>query len=306
MLETNKIYCGDSFDIMKEIDDKSIQLIVTSPPYNASIRKDNHKYPGGNYEDSLTDEEYIEWSANIFKDYQRVLKDDGVVAYNMSYTTFSPSLPYLVIAKVLAETDFVLADTLCWKKKSAVPLAGHPNRLTRICEFVYIFVKKDSIDSFRTNKIVSSISVTGQKYFRTYYNYLETKNNDGSTEIHKATYSTDFVKYFIDLYSFEDDIVLDNFMGTGTSAIGCIDLNRKYIGIDMCQEYVDHSNERIANHTPDPTSIHTPEKVKIKDRSGEPKKPKKKKEVKVEEVKKEVEAQIEKVIEETKSEDFWG
>lgn len=259
MLELNKIYCGDSLEKMKEIDPKSIQLIVTSPPYNASIRKDNHKYPGGNYEDSLTDEEYIEWSLNIFKEYSRILKDKGVVAYNMSYTTFSPSLPYLVISKILENTDFVIADTLAWKKKNAVPLAGHPNRMTRICEFVYIFVKKDHLDDFEANKIVSSLSKTGQKYFKTYHNFIETKNNDGATEIHKATYSTDFVKYFIDLYSFPGSIVLDNFMGTGTSAIGCIDLDRNYLGIDMCQEYVDYANDRIANHIKDPSSIHTPE-----------------------------------------------
>lgn len=160
----------------------------------------------------------------------------------MSYTTFSPSLPYFLISEIFKQTGFLIADTVAWKKKNAVPLSGHPNRLTRICEFVYIFVKDFN---FKANKIVSSISKTGQKYFKTYHNFLETKNNDGSTDIHKATYSTDFTKYFIDLYSFENSIVLDNFIGTGTTAIGCIELNRNWIGIDMCQEYIDYANDRI-------------------------------------------------------------
>lgn len=267
MLEINKNYCGNTLDLTKEIDDKSIQLVVTSPPYNASIRKDNHKYPGGNYEDDLSDDEYVEWSVKIFKEYERILEDTGVVAYNMSYTTFSPSLPYMVIAAILKETGFIIADTLAWKKRNAVPLSGHPNRLTRICEFVYIFVKKDHLDDFNCNKIVSSLSKTGQRYFKTYYNFLETKNNDGSTDIHKATYSSDFVKYFIDLYSFPDSLVLDNFSGTGTSMIGCIDLGRNWIGIDLSQEYVNFANNRIANHIPNPTSIHTPIKTEIKDKS---------------------------------------
>ena len=265
MLEINKNHCGDTLSLTKEIDDGAIQLIVTSPPYNASIRKDNHKYPGGNYDDSLSDEEYVKWSVKIFKEYERILKDTGVIAYNMSYTTFSPSLPYMVIAAILKETGFVLADTLAWKKRNAVPLAGHPNRLTRICEFVYIFVKKDHLDDFECNKIVSAISKTGQKYFKTYYNFLETKNNDGSTDIHKATYSTDFVKYFIDLYSFPESLVLDNFSGTGTSILGCIDLGRNWIGIDICQDYVNFANERILKHVPDPTLIYTPMKSKLKD-----------------------------------------
>ena len=261
MLKLNKNYVGDTIDVMKKIDDKEIQLVVTSPPYNASIRKDNHKYPGGNYEDSMEDSEYVKWIVNVFKEYERILKDDGVVAFNLSYTTFSPSLPYLLIAEIFKNTNFMIADTLAWKKKSAVPLSGHPNRMTRICEFVYIFVKKDSIEKFKANKIVSSTSRTGQKYFKTYFNFIETKNNDGCTDIHKATYSTDFVKYFIDLYSFEDSIVLDNFMGTGTSAIGCIDLKRNWIGIDMCENYVEYANSRIKNHVPCFESPLSPKKV---------------------------------------------
>lgn len=268
MLEINKVHVGDCLDLMNQMDEKSVQLILTSPPYNASIRKDNHKYPGGNYNDALSDPEYIEWSVKIFEGYQRILKDTGVVAYNMSYTTFSPSLPYLVIAEILKRTDFVLVDTLAWKKRNAVPLSGHPNRLTRICEFVYIFVKKDHAEDFDCNKIVSSISKTGQKYFRTYYNFIEAKNNDGSVDIHKATYSSDFAKYFIDLYSFKDSLVLDNFMGTGTTAVGCIDLDRNWIGMDMCEEYVIHANERIKNHVKNPESPHTPPDVdEIKDNS---------------------------------------
>jgi len=268
MLEINKIHTGDTIELMGKIDPKSIQLILTSPPYNASFRKDNDKYPGGNYQDALTDEEYIKWSVEIFKQYQNILKDKGVVAYNMSYTRYSPSLPYLVIAEILKNTDFVLADTLAWKKKTAVPLAGQPNRMTRICEFVYIFVKKDHLIDFDCNKVVNSISKTGQKFFKTYYNFIETKNNDGANDIHKATFSKDFAKYFIDLYSFENSIVLDNFMGTGTTAVSCIDLNRNFIGIDMSPEYVDYANNRISKHIKDPISIHSPEKVDPIDNSN--------------------------------------
>jgi adenine specific DNA methylase Mod len=156
------------------------------------------------------------------------------------------------------------------------------------------------------------LSKTGQKYFKTYYNFIETKNNDGATEIHKATYSTDFVKYFIDLYSFPGSIVLDNFMGTGTSAIGCIDLDRNYIGIDMCQEYVDYTNDRISKHVKDSSSIHTPKPVdKIKDNSGG-KKTIKKEKIEVKEsvedglkVEEDVPKQVKIDIKNTED-DFWG
>ena len=96
MLDLNKIYCGDTVEYMKMIDDKSVQLILTSPPYNASQRKDgfNNKYPTDDtHTDDITDEKYLDWMIEVFKEYERILKDKGVVAFNMGYTKYSPSLP---------------------------------------------------------------------------------------------------------------------------------------------------------------------------------------------------------------------
>lgn len=247
-LEVNKIHKGDTVETMKKIDDKSVQLVMTSPPYLASIRDDNHKYPGAKdiIKDNQTVEEYVEWSVDIFKEYERVLADDGVVAYNMSYTTFNPMLPYMVIEEVRKQTGFEIADTCVWKKKNCVPLSGHPNRMTRICEFVYIFVKEDRLNDFKANKEITSTSRTGQNYFKIYNNFIETKNNDGKVDGHDATFSSDFARYFIDLYSAEGDVVLDNFMGTGTTAIAAIGLDRDFLGIDLIDDYISVANERIA------------------------------------------------------------
>ena len=103
------------------------------------------------------------------------------------------SLPYLLINEVFENTSFEIYDTASWKKKSCVPLSGHPNRMTRIVEMVYIFAKTPD---FKANKKVSSVSKTGQKYFNTYYNFIEAKNNDGKVEGHEATFSTEFANYF--------------------------------------------------------------------------------------------------------------
>jgi DNA modification methylase len=243
-LITNEIYCGDTVEEMKKIEDKSIQLILTSPPYLASIRKDNHKYPGAKdkIKDNQPVKEYIEWLIDVFKEYERILADDGVIVFNYSYTTFNPSLPYMLVAEVFRNTELRIFDTAAWKKKSAVPLSGHPNRMTRIVEQVYIFAKQPD---FTANKIVSSISKTGQRYFKTYYNFIEAKNNDGKVEGHEATFSTDFAKYFIKLYSRPNDVVLDNFSGTGTTAYAASKMGRQYIGIDLVDKYCDYSRERL-------------------------------------------------------------
>ena len=244
-LVTNQIYCGDTVETMKKIKDKSINLILTSPPYLASIRKDNHKYPGAKdlIKDNQPVKEYISWLIEVFKQYERILTDEGVIVFNYSYTTFNPSLPYMLINEVFENTSLEIYDTASWKKKSCVPLSGHPNRMTRIVEMVYIFAKTPN---FTTNKIVCSVSKTGQKYFNTYYNFIEAKNNDGKVEGHEATFSTEFANYFIDLYSKPNDIVLDNFSGTGTTPYAASKMGRQYIGIDLVEDYCDYAKERLS------------------------------------------------------------
>jgi len=249
MLEINKNYCGDTVETMKLIDDKSIQLVITSPPYNKTKRTDglNNIYDKAVHDDNMTDENYVKWMVEIFKQYERILKDTGVVAFNMSYSTYSPSLPYFVIQEVFKNTNFIIADTVSWEKSSCIPAPVHPQALTRKCELVYIFVKKQHIKDYEVNKEVNSVvEKTNQKFFKIYYNILKAKNNDGKTEGHGATFSSDFAKFFIDLYSFPDSLVLDNFMGTGTVAVACCELGRKWIGIDNAQAYIDMANERIS------------------------------------------------------------
>tara|TARA_B100001287_G_scaffold268913_1_gene265753 strand:- start:3694 stop:4617 length:924 start_codon:yes stop_codon:yes gene_type:complete len=244
-LETNQIYCGDTVETMGKINEGTIDLILTSPPYLASIRQDNHKYPGAKdqIKDNQSVDDYLEWIVQNFKQYERILKKDGVVVFNFSYTTFNPSLPYFLINEVFNHTDFRIYDTFAWKKKSAMPVSGHPNRVTRIVEMVYIFAKTPY---FKANKTVSSVSRTGQKYYNNYYNFIEARNNDGKVEGHEATFSTDFASFFIDLYSKENEIVLDNFSGTGTTPYASSKMNRQYIGIDLVEKFCDYARNRIS------------------------------------------------------------
>ena len=244
-LITNNIYCDDTVEGMKKITSNSINLILTSPPYLASIRKDNHKYPVAKdqVKDNQSVKDYLKWMVEIFHQYERILKPDGVLAFNFSYTTFNPSLPYDLINEVFKHTGFRIYDTIAWKKKSAMPVSGHPNRVTRIVEMVYIFAKTPK---FAANKTVSSVSKTGQKYFNNYYNFLEAKNNDGKVDGHEATFSTEFANFFIDLYSKEGDIVLDNFSGTCTTPYAASKMKRRYIGIDMVEKFCDYARQRIS------------------------------------------------------------
>ena len=89
----------------------------------------------------------------------------------------------------------------------------------------------------------------GQQHYKNYFNFIEAPNNDGSCPIHKATYSTVLCGKLLMLYTKEGDVVYDPFMGTGTTAIACHRVNRKWIGSEISKNYCDYANKRIAAET---------------------------------------------------------
>jgi len=253
-MEINKIYNEDCLVTLGRMEDKSIDVILTSPPYNKSRASNNERalanmevhYKG--FDDAKSNTEYIEWTLARFKEFGRVLTDNGVVAYNLSYATDEmrmSELMWLVVAEVIKQGIFTLADTIVWKKKSAVPNNVSANKLTRICEFIFIFVKRQSFDTFHANKRVLSVSKTGQKIYEPFYNFIAAENNDGACEIHKATYSTSMCVQVLDRYGIRGGLVYDPFMGTGTTAIAAIESGMKYIGSEISKEYCDYAEKRI-------------------------------------------------------------
>lgn len=137
----------------------------------------------------------------------------------MSYGVENPNQLWLTIASIIERTNFMIADCLIWKKSTAMPNPMSKNKCTRICEFVFVMCRKSENKTFKMNKKVKSYRKTGQANYENIYNFIEAKNNDGSNSLNKATFSTDFVKKLLEMYSCsEDDVILDPFMGTGTTA----------------------------------------------------------------------------------------
>ena len=154
---------------------------------------------------------------------------------------------YLTIADVISRTNFTIADTIIWKKKSALPNNVSSNKLTRICEFVFVFCRKDEYKTFTANKKVKSQSRTGQNYYENIYNFIEAKNNDGSNKLNKATYSSDLCEQLLNIYAKENSLVYDSFNGTGTTGVACIRLGLNYIGSELSEEQCKYSIERLNN-----------------------------------------------------------
>ena len=247
MITINQIYNESNLDTMSKIDDKSIDGIITSPPYNIGSKRDDCYYNNGYSDiDNLTPEKYLEVRTNEFKEFSRIIKDKGVILYNISYHNENPILPTLLISKIHNDTDLTIADIITWKKSNAIPFQTSPTKLSRLCELIYVIVKKDHLHDFKTNKQVSKINTkTNQKFYKNYTNLIEAKNNDGIKSKLKAAYSDDLVSKLINIYFEEGSLIYDPFMGISTTAIACIKNKLNYIGSELDRNHYDVGLDRI-------------------------------------------------------------
>lgn len=255
-MERNKIYNEDCFEtITKRLREKSIDLVITSPPYNHTPRKggisDTGRYDV--YTDWKTESEYCQWTYDLFNKLHNVIKDDGVILYNFSYSIENPSLPFKLVAGIEANTNYRLVDTITWKKKSGLPFPANRYRLSRICEFVFVFVNKDNMNNYTNNRHIKSVSEkTGQSYYDVQYNFIEAANNDGKCSLNQATFSSELVTQLLSMYcnSEEKRLVYDPFMGTGTTAAACIKYDAgenkiEFFGSEISKEQCEYAEERV-------------------------------------------------------------
>lgn len=236
-----------------------VDLILTSPPYATSRSKVKTQKALDTYNrrydiclDDLDEKHYSAWTVNIFNHIDQCLSKDGVVLWNVSYGNENPSVMWLAMADIIRETNFMIADTIIWKKSAALP-NNVGNKLTRICEWVFVLCRKSEYKTYRINKKVKSVREdTGQKYYENIYNFIEAKNNDGATSLNKATYSSELCLQLLNLYATNNTIVYDPFMGTGTTAIAC-DIfcpqdTMTCIGTELSPAQVQFSKDRLVEY----------------------------------------------------------
>lgn len=252
-------YNENCFDTMNRMNDKGykVDIVLTSPPYNTG-RVSNSERSLNNYEarydihlDNMTDEEYCDWTIDLFNHYDKVLNKNGVILYNISYGSESPYVMWLAMADIIRKTNFMIADCIIWKKKSALPNNVSKNKLTRITEFVFVICRKDEFKTFNANKQIKSYSKTGQAYYENVFNFIEAANNDGSCKLNKATYSSELCEKLLNIYANENSVIYDSFMGTGTTAVACKKFNNfenniVCIGSELSETQIEFSKERIS------------------------------------------------------------
>ena len=252
MTEVNTIFNEDCKSTMQKLinDNGKIDMILTSPPYNTSRKGSSLTDADSNirydeFDDCRPNDEYVKWTCDIFNSFDGVLAENGSILYNLSYSAENVALIWLTIAAIIENTPFTVADCIVWKKKSAVPNSESTNKLTRICEFVFVCCRKSELATFKCYKEKGVVRPNGQQHYKNYFNYLEAPNNDENCPIHKATFSTMFCRKLMLLYSKEGDTIYDPFMGTGTTAVACHMEKRHFIGSELSDRYVAWAEKRL-------------------------------------------------------------
>jgi len=265
MLKINNIYNEDCLIGMKKIQDNTINLIFTSPPY-AQRRKNTY---GG-----IKSEEYVKWFLPIAKEISRILSEDGSFFFNIKEHTkngFSDLYVMELILAICKETDLQLVDTIVWTK-NAFP-GKFLNRFKNAWEPIYHFSKNKKIKFF-PKEVAEDIknpewynknrkkksTQNGSGFSRPGYdnmreikkalpsNHIHIKNvvNQYSpNKWHSATFPINLPTFFIKAFSEEEDIILDPFSGSATTLIAAKKLNRKYIGFELFEEYYVKSLELL-------------------------------------------------------------
>ena len=254
-----KLFNEDCRVTMEGIPIGQFDVILTSPFYNTNKKAgknrtlNNTSVKKGQYDyvrydvhvDNMTDEEYADYTVDLFNQFDWCLNLNGSILYNISYGAENTECMFKAINAIITRTDFTIADVITWKKKTAFPIVGSPNRLTRITEFVFVFCRKDEIKTFHCNKKVVSLRSTGQKNYENLYNFVEAKNNDGACPYNKATYSSELCEKLLAIYAPPGGTVYYPFMGSGTTAVACKRMGLNCYGSEISANQVRFSLDRL-------------------------------------------------------------
>ncbi len=247
---------GDCLELMKEMPDESVDLVVTSPPYD-NLRT---------YKGSLN------WSFDIFskiaRELARVLKKGGVIVWVVGDTTVKGSETGSSFRQALHFKDHCglnIHDTMIYKRKNLAPLSH--KRYEQAFEYMFVFCKgkigtfngiKDKPNKYygskahgtkydrgdKTRRLSGHNKATIAKYGLR-HNVFEYANRGDKRIKHPAKFPYDLARDHIISWSNEGDVVLDPFMGSGTTGMAAKSLRRGFIGMELVEDYFEISKERI-------------------------------------------------------------
>ena len=236
----NKLFCKDSGD-MSELLSNCIALTITSPPYN--IGKDS--------DIDLTDEEYLTMMKKIFTEVYRVTESGGRLVVNVANLGRKPYIPMTkIFTELLIEIGFLMRGEIIWQKSKGANanfawgswLSASNPVIRDIHEYCLVFSKHSFKRAVKGNSTIEK-----DEFMDSTLSIWNITPARAKKIGHPAPFPEELPERFIKLFSYEEDLILDPFMGSGTTAVAAKNLGRNYIGYEIKKEYVELSKERIKN-----------------------------------------------------------
>ena len=230
---------GDCLDRMKEIPDGSADLVLTSHPYNMNLRIRNGKYCSRqivkeistkyvNYDDNLPMDDYFEFNKKVLLECLRI---SDLVFYNVQFLTGNKP----ALFKLLGEFHYNIKEFIVWDKVNAQPAIG-TNVMNSQFEVIIVF---------QNSKPESRSFTTAQFKRGTLSNLWSIKRGKKICNNHGAVFPEELVTTVVENFTQKEAVVIDPFMGSGTTGIVCKNLNRKFIGVELDEEYFEVAKKRI-------------------------------------------------------------
>ena len=238
---------ASSCENMKDIPNNSLHLMITSPPYNVSKEYDN----------DLSLEEYLSLLKNCFTETYRVLVDGGRACINIANIGRKPYIPLSdYVSKIMIEIGFNMRGEIIWNKSAGAGIStawgsfqSASNPILRdVHEYILIFSKGNyKRERDKEEKELRKDNITKEEFIE-WTKSVWTMNTESAKRIgHPAPFPEELPNRLIKLFSFTNDIVIDPFMGSGTTAIAAIKNNRNFVGYEINKEYINLANNRILN-----------------------------------------------------------
>ena len=238
----NRHFCHTS-ENMEELPDNSVHMMITSPPYNVTKE----------YDKNLNLTEYLTFLKNVWKETYRVLVPGGRLCINIANLGRKPYIPlHSYIINDLIEIGFLMRGEIIWNKStSASPstawgtwLSAANPVLRDIHEYILVFSK----GSFTRKRNKKENTITRDEFLE-YTKSVWTFPAISAKKIgHPAPFPEELPQRLIKLYSFKNDIVLDPFVGSGTTSLAAIKNSRFYIGYDIDKGYIELADRRINSY----------------------------------------------------------
>jgi len=240
---TNRIFCS-SAEQMAELPDRSVHLMVTSPPYNV----------GKEYDADLTLDDYLAFLKRVWCEVLRTLAPGGRLCINIANLGRKPYIPlHAFIIRNILDLGLQMRGEIIWNKAASAAAstawgswlsAANPT-LRDVHEYILVFSK----DTFRRQPPTEQANTITRDEFLEYTKSIWTFPAESARKVgHPAPFPIELPYRLVQLYSFTNDIVLDPFMGSGQTALAALKAGRRYVGYEVDAGYVQLAQRRIRDY----------------------------------------------------------